>query len=246
MNVKKKAFTLIELLVVISIIALLVGILLPALGAARRSSRTVACLSNLRQFGIAGTAYATDNDGMTPIANDLVTGDFWMTLLKPYYGADEIKFCPEATEVKDPSAPLRFGQIGGGKTIWRSGDRNAVDEEDLEQGSYGLNLWAAPWPTQWTANDKDRHWGRIDPNADTSKIPFAMDCAWNTAFPTQGDPPPPTQSWMAHAVLFGEERHPGFKANLVFLDGSARSESIFEYWNLLWHDGFEPEGTKDF
>ncbi len=56
----KKGFTLIELLIVIAIIALLVGILLPALGEARKVGRKSVCESNIRQFGVAVNNYATD------------------------------------------------------------------------------------------------------------------------------------------------------------------------------------------
>lgn len=71
-NRKTKAFTLIELLVVISVIALLMAILMPALGAARSESRSLACKSNLRQLLLASIGYATENDGSyAPAASDM-------------------------------------------------------------------------------------------------------------------------------------------------------------------------------
>ncbi len=66
MTHNKKAFTLVELLVVISIIAILIALLLPALAAARQYAVQVICLSNMRQTYLASSEYANDNLGYYP------------------------------------------------------------------------------------------------------------------------------------------------------------------------------------
>ena len=71
------AFTLIELLVVIAIIGVLAALLLPVLGRGKEEGRGVACLSNLRQVGLAIQLYVADNDNRMPRIYDMPKGGPW-------------------------------------------------------------------------------------------------------------------------------------------------------------------------
>jgi len=111
-----KGFTLIELLVVISIIALLLAILLPALGRAKEQGKMIRCLANLKQIGLAMHLYANDYNYLLPRAElrpgvAIYTGiDMrWPVLFMPYIGGQSVKF-DHYYEVKIydcPSYPIK-------------------------------------------------------------------------------------------------------------------------------------------
>jgi len=93
--VKQKGFTLIELLAVISIIALLMAIMMPAMAATRQQANAVFCQSTLSQWGKVFALYTIENDGYFASGN---TGKMWTTFLRPYYNDPELLLCPIATK----------------------------------------------------------------------------------------------------------------------------------------------------
>ncbi len=119
-RITSQAFTLIELLVVISIIALLLGILLPALGSARQTATLMKCASNQRQVGIALHPYAADHDDRLPPSYDnngqFVASLFYLasgpqqydlrSFVTGYVGEFEIWTCP-ATQNAAPLDDIR-------------------------------------------------------------------------------------------------------------------------------------------
>jgi len=119
---KSKAFTLIELLVVISIIAILMAIMMPALSRVREQGKAVTCRSRLKQWGIAFYLYGADNSGRIPFYVDDFRKQterekiYWYELLSPYVQAqsddnrgdgfdNEIRKCT----VHTPTMPVNFG-----------------------------------------------------------------------------------------------------------------------------------------
>ncbi len=88
------AFTLIELLVVIAIIAILAGLLLPALAKAKESGKRIACVNHLRQLGLSMQMYTDDHEGLQPPRTINGPDRSWPTSLRNYYLDLKVLTCP--------------------------------------------------------------------------------------------------------------------------------------------------------
>jgi len=221
---------------VIAVPVSLMIILMPALNRVRKQARTIACMGNLKQWGLICAMYTEDNDGYFFSGEGGDNGRWWIEPLRPYHRNDkELLLCPAAVTLYSEGGRNPFG-------AWKVDDTS---------GNYGINGWICN-PQQgktelWGRGPIENYW-RTPKVKSAHNIPVFLDAMCTNAWPKQADTHPPDKDWLKDQVNQNEmrrfciNRHEGY-VNSLFMDYSVRKVGLKELWTLRWHRQFDTNGT---
>jgi len=202
-------FTLVELLVVIAIIAALVGLLLPAVQAARAAARRTQCANNLKQVGLAMAMYGNAHQGKFPRTYHAGNDQSWIYTLAPFLeNVDQIRICPE-----DLQGDVRLQHDG---TSYVISQYVAMTEEEI--GIATPDLVSRIGQIESTSQTIVVFEGsdRRDPKSFRAEHAHSAD--WfrplNIAF---------DRVWVAITNDIQPDRHPPALANYLFADGHVQA-----------------------
>ncbi len=242
-TVRRTAFTLIELLVVIAIIAILAGMLMPALGKARARSRSIACLSNAKQIGLALQQYTVDYNDYLPNFSDGNPGSNPMKFTNPWHQALAAYIAPESV-YKDPD-----NRISPEKGVWRC---PGLGDDEMQGtywgGGYGANrtLMRYVYKNGTTQKEGTIRVTRIRKPSETAAIgdsgrpvdvvdgkpvSYVAWMTWVTSPQSSGNWKMPSGTGPKSGTEQPAARHNG-SANIVFADCHARAVQFAELNDL--------------
>jgi len=245
-HLRDRAFTLIELLIVIAIIAVLIGILLPALGSGRERARMVLCQSNQRQIGMAQQFYADEFDeyiireaGGIACREDDRYSMPWALGYRPYIDStknwDVIRndWFEDAAYYRDPSRPDVDGHqihyVNNGMGFHRN-DAGEVEWASFKPATkrYAMPFTSSVYYLTGYTEDEDGGYyrGIYRPNATNWRVAVFYDARARNGFHVRQD---------SGGRRTEPHRH-GSGANILFMDGHAsftRAEDMDDETNWI-------------